>query len=205
MHSSAATHSLLLPRCGGGARLLLYGRSRPRAAEHNCYSCTIVSMPQPVPPLQAPRRCPRRCRTPPRPSAGHGGASQERHHAQQQPHRAAAQGEACGVLPTGERRAGAQAGCLPCAATDKHQWAARKPPPQELGVRSWPTWGCEASKFPWSYDSTGEAWQPCAIAVGASARLRRVKPPLPPRALPSLRPLMPRPLPRMPPQRLRMC
>lgn len=27
---------------------------------------------------------------------------------------------------------------------------------QELGVRSWPTWGCEASKFPWSYDSTGE-------------------------------------------------
>lgn len=22
---------------------------------------------------------------------------------------------------------------------------------QELGVRSWPTWGCEVSKFPWSY------------------------------------------------------
>lgn len=22
---------------------------------------------------------------------------------------------------------------------------------QELGVQSWPTWGCEASKFPWSY------------------------------------------------------
>lgn len=26
---------------------------------------------------------------------------------------------------------------------------------QALGVRSWPTWGCEASKFPWSYDSAG--------------------------------------------------
>lgn len=22
---------------------------------------------------------------------------------------------------------------------------------QSLGVRSWPTWGCEASKFPWTY------------------------------------------------------
>ena len=34
--------------------------------------------------------------------------------------------------------------------------ACDAPHPQELGVRSWPTWGCEASKFPWSYDSTGE-------------------------------------------------
>lgn len=24
---------------------------------------------------------------------------------------------------------------------------------QELGVRSWGTWGCEASKFPWTYDA----------------------------------------------------
>ena len=22
----------------------------------------------------------------------------------------------------------------------------------ELGVRSWPTWGCQASTFPWTYD-----------------------------------------------------
>eukprot|EP00188_Purpureofilum_apyrenoidigerum_P001743 Plantae.Rhodophyta-Purpureofilum_apyrenoidigerum.ctg19902.p2 GENE.Plantae.Rhodophyta-Purpureofilum_apyrenoidigerum.ctg19902~~Plantae.Rhodophyta-Purpureofilum_apyrenoidigerum.ctg19902.p2 ORF type:complete len:124 (+),score=21.77 Plantae.Rhodophyta-Purpureofilum_apyrenoidigerum.ctg19902:194-565(+) len=22
----------------------------------------------------------------------------------------------------------------------------------KLGCRSWPTWGCEASKFPWTYD-----------------------------------------------------
>ncbi|KAI7845671.1 hypothetical protein COHA_000785 [Chlorella ohadii] len=27
-----------------------------------------------------------------------------------------------------------------------------------LGVRSWPTWGCEASKFPWSYDSAETAY-----------------------------------------------
>ncbi|KAG0610146.1 hypothetical protein M758_7G041700 [Ceratodon purpureus] len=23
---------------------------------------------------------------------------------------------------------------------------------QELGIRSWPKWGCQASKFPWTYD-----------------------------------------------------
>ena len=41
---------------------------------------------------------------------------------------------------------------------------------QELGVRSWPTWGCEASKFPWSYDSTGERgnkWSKVAHDNGA--------------------------------------
>ena len=30
--------------------------------------------------------------------------------------------------------------------------------PQELGVRSWPTWGCDASKFPWSYSSAETAY-----------------------------------------------
>eukprot|EP00955_Chlamydomonas_euryale_P060226 357655-Chlamydomonas_euryale.AAC.1 len=29
---------------------------------------------------------------------------------------------------------------------------------QELGVKSWPTWGCGASKFPWSYDSKEVAY-----------------------------------------------
>lgn len=24
---------------------------------------------------------------------------------------------------------------------------------KEMAVLSWPTWGCQASKFPWSYDS----------------------------------------------------
>jgi uncharacterized cupin superfamily protein len=31
----------------------------------------------------------------------------------------------------------------------------RRPEEQELaelGVRSWPTWGCEVSAFPWEYD-----------------------------------------------------
>jgi uncharacterized cupin superfamily protein len=32
----------------------------------------------------------------------------------------------------------------------------------ELGVKSWPTWGCDASKFPWSYDST----ETCYILKG---------------------------------------
>jgi uncharacterized cupin superfamily protein len=29
---------------------------------------------------------------------------------------------------------------------------------QELGVKSWPTWGCGVSKFPWSYDSAETAY-----------------------------------------------
>lgn len=28
---------------------------------------------------------------------------------------------------------------------------------QELNVKSWPTWGCEASKFPWTYSDTEDA------------------------------------------------
>ncbi len=30
--------------------------------------------------------------------------------------------------------------------------------PQKLGVTSWPTWGCEASKLPWTYDSAETAY-----------------------------------------------
>lgn len=32
-------------------------------------------------------------------------------------------------------------------------------PLQELGVKSWPTWGCEKSKFPWSYRCVGRGGQ----------------------------------------------
>jgi uncharacterized protein len=28
---------------------------------------------------------------------------------------------------------------------------------EKMGVFRWPTWGCDVSKFPWSYDST-ETW-----------------------------------------------
>lgn len=63
-----------------------------------------MPQPQPLPPppplLQAPRRC-RRC-APPHASAGHGGpAGEERHHAEQQPHGAAAQGEGRGGFQRG--------------------------------------------------------------------------------------------------------
>lgn len=41
------------------------------------------------------------------------------------------------------------------------KWLAALPAPlspQSLGVTSWPTWGCEASNFPWSYSSTETAY-----------------------------------------------
>eukprot|EP01040_Poterioochromonas_malhamensis_P013087 gene13087-14356_t len=35
---------------------------------------------------------------------------------------------------------------------------------QRLGVRSWPTWSCEKSTFPWSYDDT----ETCYVLKGSA-------------------------------------
>ncbi|AEE82865.1 putative protein [Arabidopsis thaliana] len=59
--------------------------------------------------------------------------------------------------PYNSRRPSSMAAAIRAESTEKLGITIEKNPPEskltQLGVRSWPKWGCPPSKFPWTYSA----------------------------------------------------